>query len=165
MRITFILIHIIAATIPFFEDIVPKSNKVSVSWPKEFEGAVLIPVLLTEKERAFSRGFPGQIARFTDGSREIIFRRIVRASRKLHPAADCLKGSGFTVEPRPIRIDFKGKHWGCVEAKRLSESLHVCEQIYDMDGQSWSDTSSWFWSALLNRTQGPWSAVTIAEKI
>ena len=133
-------------------------------WPTEFEGRPLTPIALTEQERGFSRGFPGKIARFSDGHRELIIRYITRPSRKLHPSADCLKGSGYHVTPRPIREDRAGHYWGCVTAMRDNVQLNVCEQISDGAGSSWYDVSSWYWAAILGRSSGPWWAITVAEK-
>lgn len=106
------------------------------------------------------------LGRFTDGSREIIIRFISRPSRKLHSAADCLKGSGYTVEPRPIRVDRQGNYWGCMLAERGgTDRFHVCERIVDTAGNGWYDVSTWFWAALLERSEGPWWAVTVAEAL
>jgi hypothetical protein len=34
----------------------------------------------------------GRIAHFTDGEREAVLRRVTKATRKLHPASDCIAG-------------------------------------------------------------------------
>ena len=41
-------------------------------WPSTFEGRTLTPLPLNEMETKFATGFPGRIARFSDGEREII---------------------------------------------------------------------------------------------
>ena len=46
-----------------------------------------------------------------------------------------------------------------------TETLRVYERIYDDHSNTWTDTSAWYWSALLGNTTGPWWSVTIAEKI
>ena len=161
-----ILLHLIAFLAPFTAMKAASSGMQTDNfrWPVEFNGKPLERLELSELERGFSRGFPGRIARFTDGSQEIIIRRVQKETRKLHPAADCLKGGGYSVKPLPVRVDLEGKHWGCVQAERGRKVLDVCERIYDEAGNSWSDTSSWYWSAVLGKTTGPWWAVTVADK-
>ncbi len=102
-----IAIHLSALLVPFSEsqNQVPKANQPFQDWPTEFQGVPLSRLPMTEKEQGFSQDFPGEIGRFTDGSREIIIRFVERASRKLHPTADCLRGSGYTVEPQPLSRD------------------------------------------------------------
>ncbi len=67
---------------------------------------------LSDREQRFVSGFPGRIARFTDGKREIIVRWVTRETRMLHPAADCFRGMGYAIRPLPIYIDERGRHWG-----------------------------------------------------
>ncbi len=161
------LIYICAALMPFFAP--SKSGAASpdtvVNWPAEFEGRELIPLELSAKEQAFSKDFPGKIARFTDGDREILIRYLKRPSRSLHPSADCLRGAGFTIENKPLRLDQDGNLWGCVLAKRNTDTFKVCESIHDNFGKSWYDVSSWYWAAVLRKTQGGWWAITVAEAI
>ncbi|MDH3604730.1 MAG: hypothetical protein OEU26_34425 [Candidatus Tectomicrobia bacterium] len=160
-----IVFHLGIAAMPFFRTAseVQSAPVSTPEWPQQFEGRPLIPLTLTAEERGFHRGFPGQVARFTDGSREIVMRWIHRPSRRLHPAADCLKAVGYQVTPKPIRMDAERRHWGCVSAQRQGKRLHVCERIYDAHGNSWSDVSSWYWAAILGKTSGPWWASTLAE--
>ena len=133
-------------------------------WPKQFAGSDLEPLPLSDTEERFSRDFHGKLGKFTDGSREILVRWLSTPSRSLHPAADCLKGSGYSVSPRPVLVDREGLRWGCVHAERKAKQLMVCERIYDDEGNSWTDTSSWFWAAMLGRTKGPWWAMTVASE-
>ena len=162
----FLVLQLTAGLTPFvdWENNHLKTAQSFQQWPTEFEGLPLTPLKMTGKERGFSNGFPGKIARFTDGSREIIIRYIERPSRKVHPSADCFRGSGYTIKPQPISRDQNNQLWGCVLAKREGISYKVCERIYDQTGNSWYDVSSWFWSALLERQQGPWWAITVAEQ-
>ncbi len=163
-----LFIHICAALVPFAvsESSIQGNNSEFPGWPEEFDGQVLEKLDLTERERGFTNGFPGKIARFTDGSREIVMRYVERASRSVHPSADCLRGSGFRLETQPIRRDNNAKLWGCVLAEREGLRYRVCERIYDrFDQDSWYDVSSWYWASQLNRTQGPWWTVTVAERI
>jgi len=130
-------------------------------FPSEYDGRKIEALPLSADEAEYHRTFPGRVGRFTDGSKQIILRWITRESRTLHPAADCLSASGYSVRPGPVRVDRESKHWGCVLAVRSGERLEACEQIYDSQGNSFSDVSSWFWNALAGRTRGPWWAVTI----
>ncbi len=166
--IIFALIHIATALVPFL--VSHAGNSISdldfPGWPGEFNGKVLERLQMTEQERGFNTGFPGKIARFTDGSREIVMRFVQRPSRNVHPSADCLRGSGFELETQPIRRGHGGKLWGCVLARRDGKVYRVCERIYDTaTQQSWYDVSSWYWAARLGRTTGPWWTVTVAEPI
>ena len=92
-------------------------------------------------------------------------RYIQHPTRQLHPAADCLRGSGYTVEPQPISRDRDHGLWGCVLARDGDKTLRVCERIHDRYGNSWYDVSSWYWSAMLHNDNGPWTAVTVAEQV
>ncbi len=132
-------------------------------WPTQFEGRQLTMLPLSEREQRFGGGFPGRIARFTDGEREIVIRWVTEASRKLHPASDCFEGVGYHVSPLPLRVDDEGKRWGSFTAARQNERLRVSERIYADGGDSWSDVSAWYWAATSDAAAGPWWAVTIAE--
>jgi hypothetical protein len=60
-----------------------------------------------------------------------------------------------------MRRGADGRGWGCFAASRGADELRVCERIEDASGRSWSDASSWYWSALSG--EGPWLAVTTVE--
>ena len=166
-HIVIIALHLSACLAPFadWQSHDQSMGQPFQGWPTEFEGRPLTHLPMTDKERGFSQGFPGRIGRFTDGSREIIIRYVERASRKVHPSADCFRGSGYKVEPQAISRDQNGQLWGCVLAERDGISYRVCERMYDQSGNSWYDVSSWFWSVLLKNSQGPWWAVTVAERV
>jgi hypothetical protein len=135
-------------------------------WPEKYEGLDLKPLPLSPREERFAADFPGRIARFSDGNREIIFRWIERETRRLHSASDCLKGLGYSIAPLPLRIDSSGHRWSHFEARRGDEVLQAYERIYSDNGlQSWTDVSSWYWQSSIGNAQGPWWAVTIAEKL
>jgi hypothetical protein len=134
-------------------------------WPTHFEGRALTLLPLSEREQRFTRDFPGLIARFTDGEREIIIRWVTEATRKLHPASDCFEGVGYSVHPSPLQIDKDGRRWGSFKAVRQTEKLRVRERIYTDAGQSWTDISAWYWAAAAEDAPGPWWAVTVAENI
>jgi hypothetical protein len=167
MRILIYFLYLACALTPLSagQQTSNKQNKSFPGWPAQFHGQELVQVHLSAQEQRFVKGFPGRIGRFSRNSEEVILRWVTHASRKLHPASDCYKGSGYAITPQPIQVDFAGKHWGCFHAKRDGESLEVCEQIYDKQGNSWSDVSSWFWGAMLGHTQGPWWAVTVAKDL
>lgn len=127
-------------------------------WPDRFEGEVLVPAPLTEVESRFAAGFPGRIARFRAGNRQLVLRWVVEPTRRLHPAADCYRGSGFQVIPRS-----PADGWGRFEAVKEGRRVEVLERIRDAAGASWPDVSSWYWSALLGRTGGPWWSEVVAR--
>ncbi len=164
-RLVFLLFHLFAATLPI---ILSDSNEIdsqmaAVSFPSTFEGLTLIELPLTARENEFSIGFPGRIKRFTDGQREVLVRIVTRPTRKLHPSADCFKGAGFRVIPAAAKVDSTGKVWGCFTAVQRARQFSVCELIKTDSGQSWYDTSSWFWSAVMNSHSGPWMAYTVVD--
>ena len=134
-------------------------------WPSELQGNQIYALPLTEREEAFARDFPGRIGRFSDGTREIILRWVTQDTRKLHPASDCFRGAGYAVHPLPVRVDRVGDYWSCFAASARGASMRVCERIRGVKGESFSDTSAWFWAALLGESKGPWWAETIAEPL
>lgn len=162
----YIIVCVIAASAPFIPaySFHAGGNTAFSGWPKDIEGCSLKQEELTEREIDFSGEFPGKIARFSDGTREIIIRWVTSRTRKLHPASDCFKGMGYAVYPLPLHIDKKQREWNSFEAHSGETHLRVRELIFDDHGNHWSTPSSWYWAALLGKTQGPWWAVTIAEK-
>ena len=136
-------------------------------WPAQFEGRALTELPLSAREKQFTEGFPGKIARFTDGEREIIFRWVTRQTRALHPAADCFRGLGYSIHPLSLTTDAGGNRWSTFEASRSKDKLLVRERIYSASGQSWTDVSSWYWQVTLGKSeenQTGWWAVTVAER-
>jgi hypothetical protein len=128
-----------------------------------FEGGDLVEEPLTEREAAFAEGFPGRIGRYSAGGKVVILRETDRATHRVHSAATCLAASGWTVEPLPVeRLAVGG--WSRFRAKKGGETLLVREQIRASDGSRLTDVPSWFWSALLGRTKGPWLVVTVVER-
>jgi hypothetical protein len=134
------------------------------AWPAQFQGRPLTELPLTGRDRRFADDFPGHIGRFSDGTREIILRYTDRATRRLHPASDCLRASGFAIEPLPARRGPDGAAWSCFAARRGAEGLTICEQIRDADDHSWPEPSSWYWPALAGASRGPWWSTTIVER-
>jgi hypothetical protein len=111
----------------------------------------------------FAADFPGEIGVFTDGARTYVVRWVRTPTRKLHPAADCLRALGYKVQPMPIFAASDGSHWGSSSAQHGVEQLRVRERIVDSAGREWTDASAWFWAAAFGRSSGPWWAITIIE--
>lgn len=163
----YIVVCVIAALLPFLSaQPEPSGSAAAVAfpgWPTEFEGKTLTPLALTEVEQRFNTDFPGKIARFSDGKREIVIRWVTEATRKLHPASDCFQGLGYTVKPLAVRRDEKGSLWSSFAASKGNDRLRVYDRIHADSGETWTDVSAWYWSAL-KRTNGSWWAITVAEK-
>jgi len=132
-------------------------------WPHEFQGRPLSPVTLSEQDGRFLTGFPGAVARFTDGERNFILRWVTQPTRKLHPAEDCYRGLGYDVGATRIHADRDGSRWRCFEVTRNGRTHSVCEQLRDLEGAHWTDVSSWYWAATLGETRGPWLVVTVTD--
>jgi len=132
-------------------------------WPAEFEGRPLRPLPLTALEERFADNFPGRVGRFSDGDREIILRWVAHETRRVHPAADCFKASGYELTPKPIEVDAQGVRWGHFLARRAGTTVSVRERLHDADAQSFTDVSAWYWAAFWGRSRGPWWAVTVAR--
>jgi hypothetical protein len=125
---------------------------------------------LTSYEESFFRIIPGQMARFTDGSREILFRRVESPTRKLHPSSDCMQASGYSIDFQAAETDADGKTWSQFKATHKGKSIFVKEIVLDGNGiqvsdTTWPDISSWYGSVWWTRQNGPWTAVTISEAI
>ena len=163
--LTLFSLFVVAALIPFWETSSQQcpANDQFPGWSAAPLPASLSPVAPNAREARFAQGFPGRIAVFTDGSRTYVVRWVRTATRKLHPAADCLRAVGYATQPAPIVACVDGTHWGAVRAQRSTETLRVRERIVDSTDHEWSDVSAWFWSAVTNRTAGPWWAVTVFE--
>jgi hypothetical protein len=140
------------------------ANGVFPGWPSSFEGKPLTRLPLNEMEQKFTTDLPGKFGRFTDGEREIIIRWVTEATRKMHPASDCFQGLGYTVNPLPVRRDKNGSLWSSFAAAKGNKRLIVYEQIHSDAGETWTDVSAWYWSALRQQDNGSWWAITIAEK-
>ncbi len=137
----------------------------SVEWPREWNGQPLRPLALTEVEERFARQFPGALARLTDGRQVLVMRQVRQPTRMLHPAADCYQGIGYRIQAQQLEQDANKDLWRCFEAVRGDSRQRVCERIEDASGQAWTDTSAWYWAAVMGKTQGPWQAVTVATPI
>lgn len=132
-------------------------------FPSRIDGRTVTPLEMSPREAAFARDFPGRIGRFTDGEREIIVRWVARPTRRLHPAADCLRGIGYAVTPAPMRRTADGQLQSCVRAVKGGDRLVVCEHVGNGAGRSWPDVSAWYWHALLAGEGGSWWSVVVAQ--
>lgn len=137
-----------------------------VEWPAQYAGEPLQPLALSAVEQRFAAQFPGAIARFSAGARAVTLRHVTRPTRKLHPAADCYRGLGYRIQAIHLeqRSDGNGLQ-RCFVASGHGVDLRVCEYIEDAAGQSFSDNSAWYWSALSGDSVGPWRAVSTAERL
>jgi hypothetical protein len=132
-------------------------------WPAQYEGRALTPLPLSARENQFIQDFPGRVGRFSDGRRELVLRWTTAPTRRLHPAADCFRGAGFTVTPQPAQRSAEGAAMSCFRASRAGEALDVCEHVRDAQGNSWPDAGAWYWHALLGGG-GPWWSVVTARR-
>lgn len=133
------------------------------AWPAQFEGRPLRRLEMTADERRMLAGFPGDVARFTDGERDIVLRWVTQPTRQLHPAEDCYRGFGFTTAAARIEADRDGVRWRCFTASKDGATREICEQLRDADGAHWTDVSAWYWDATLERTHGPWLVTTVTR--
>lgn len=136
-----------------------------VTWPASIDGRRLTPIAPTALDTRLARDFPGRIARFTDGRRQIVLRHVPQATRQLHPARDCFAAIGYRIAPVPMARGSDGALSSCVEARRDGRVLRICERIVARDGGTFPDVSSWYWPALLGRSAGPWLATTSVERV
>ncbi|MCP1621534.1 exosortase Q [Pseudomonas nitroreducens] len=142
------------------------ATRVAQEWPVQFEGRTLRPLALSPVEQRFAEDFPGQLGRFSDGQRSIVLRQVLRPTRKLHPAEDCFRALGYRIEQTQLRQRAGAQGLQrCFVVTREGMRLQVCDYIEDATGQSFSDTSAWYWSALSGRSIGPWQAVTLASPL
>lgn len=157
------IVAVLAAVAPLMAS-TPKSPSLPdfPGWPTHFEGRALRSLPLTEPEQRFERTFPGRIGRFTDGSRELVIRWVTKPTRMLHPAADCFRGSGYAIEPRPLERH-EDSSWSAFDATKGTMRFRVRERITGANGDQWSDVSAWYWSASRSAVDGPWWATTVAD--
>jgi exosortase/archaeosortase family protein len=160
-------VSLFAAFAPLFrvETVAPIHAHPFDGWPTEWEGISLTPLPLDEIETRFAKTFPGKTARFAAGDKALLIRWIAAPSRKVHAAAHCLTAHGFRITPGPLYIDDKGAPWGRFTATKDDLTVEVREQYRDAVGRAWSDVSSWYWSALLGESSGPWWGYTVSIRM
>ena len=169
-------------------------QRASSEFHTTWQGAPLRPLALSEVEQRFARRFPGTLARFavglslvetanpgtpfdtpgrtdtgSDGSRVLVLRHVDKPTRMLHPAVDCYQGLGYRIAAQQLELDREQNLWRCFEATQNAASggqrLRVCERIVDAKGQGFTDTSAWYWAAVMGQSQGPWQAITVARPL
>jgi hypothetical protein len=163
-RLLFALLALLAAAAPWLRgerDSAP-SPGAATPWPARFEGRALMPMAPAPEDALLARRFPGRVARFSDGRRQIVLRQVAAATRRLHPARDCFRAVGYDIAPAPMRLASGRGPASCFLARRSGRTLRVCERIEGPDGRSWPDISSWYWAALLGG-RGPWTAALTVE--
>ena len=131
----------------------------------EWQGQPLRPLALSEVEQRFARRFPGTLTRLTNGTQVLVLRSVDQPTRMLHPAPDCYQGLGYRIAAQQLERDGDQRLWRCFEAQRGGQRLRVCERIVDAAGQGFTDTSAWYWAAVLGQSQGPWQAITVASPL
>ena len=146
----------------------PSAASAFNEWPATWDGVPLRPMALTDVEYRFAQRFPGAIARMTDGERMFVLRRVDAPTRMLHPAVDCYRALGYSIDHARLERDAQARMWRCFSAARAQtgkqgQTLRVCERIVDAGGTAFTDTSAWYWAAAGGRSQGPWQAVTRVE--
>lgn len=156
---------LLASGIPFLSGVGEKSTAPPIKVPAMAQKIILQQGLeaqsLEAMDRRFSKDFPGSIARFRNSKTELLVRSVSRATRSLHPSSDCFKGSGYNIHPLHSQMDEEGNVWSCFHAERINRKLEVCEHVLSADSLNhWSDIQSWFWSATLRSSPGPWTALT-----
>ncbi len=168
-RICLLFFFLVAAILPVSQMYHPTNRPVEVAatifpgWPSTFEHRKLRELPLSPLERQFERGFPGKIAAFSDNRHTVVCRWVTTATRQLHSAADCYRGSGFEIRWLPGMIDDDGNRWSSFEASQRTHTILVRERIFDSHHNSWSDVSDWYWAALFNKTTAPWWSITVTE--
>ena len=134
-------------------------------WPQILDGQPLRPLALSTVERRFANQFPGRIGRFSTGDAAVTLRSVDRPTRMLHPATDCYRGLGYKIMDSRLETDAEARLWRCFTAWRDGQAYRVCERIEAADGEGFTDTSAWFWAASLERSSGPWLAVTKVRRL
>ena len=141
------------------------TSPVTAELPSQWNGLPLRPLALSEVERRFTRHFPGTIARLTDGEQVLVLRTVRQPTRMLHPAADCYKGLGYHIRDEQLQAVAGQTRQRCFTAERAGQRIRVCEHIEDAQGQTFTDTSAWYWAAIAGQSVGPWQAVTVARPL
>ena len=143
----------------------PDQRASSSEFATQWQGQPLRPLALSEVENRFARRFPGTLSRLTNGTQVLVLRSVDKPTRMLHPATDCYQGLGYRIAAQQLELDSKRLLWRCFEAQRGGQRLRVCERIVDAAGQGFTDTSAWYWAAVLGQSTGPWQAVTVASPL
>ena len=160
---TLVIVCLVAGLVPLLPwrtDATASSNEAAREWPEPFRS--MKQGELTDAERRFAAGV--QMGRFHQDGCDWLVRWIRDASRRVHPAEECYRATGWRVQPRlsqvsavsDTRLPAQPRNWGCFAARRGAETVEVCQTIIDENGRSWSDVGSWWWSATFGKSKGPW---------
>ncbi len=151
-----------------FSPLVPEKEsgaKIPSSWPTQFDEKILSPLPAAAADRYFQNGFPGHVARFSDGRRQIVLRQVNEATRKLHPARDCFQALGYTIDNAAMERTDQRQARSCFDAAKDGKTLRICEAVTDAEGNSFPEVSAWYWPALTGQSKGPWLAATTVETV
>jgi hypothetical protein len=164
-RVTFLLACVAAAIAPLFRTgAVAAEAGPLPDPPATFEGRALRRVDQSDVTRAFASEFPGRLATFTDGERMIVWRHVVEPTRRMHALSYCYRCAGYVVEPLPAIHDATGAVWGRFAFESDGARFEVREAVVDADGARFTDVSSWWWSAAVGASRGPWTAWAVVER-
>jgi hypothetical protein len=133
-------------------------------WPSRFEGLALTPLPAGAQDVYFARDFPGKVARFTAGPRQVVLRWVNAPTRRLHPASHCFAGAGYRILPLPMDHGSDGSLMSCFSARKPGEALRVCEQLRGSGTRSWPDVSSWYWHAVAAPAGESWWSYVLVER-
>ena len=90
-------------------------------WPSRLDGRALTPLPPAAQDAYFTRDFPGKVARFAAGGRQVVLRWVNAPTRRLHPASHCFAGAGYAIKPLPMHAGSDGSLMSCFSARKPSE--------------------------------------------
>ncbi len=123
--------------------------------PRRIQGRTLKPLPLKDYEQRFTEGLPGRLAKFTDGTCEYMLQWIADRTRLLLlPRPTVWPALGFKITPEPLWIDEAGNRLVFFSGHAADQLYRVRSRIFNSDGQSWHDPSSWYWSVLVQHVVG-----------
>ncbi len=170
-RVAMVVLALAALMAPWFMILTPRfpASPALGNDPEifTFDGLTLPLTRLptTDIEAAFARSFPGTLASYAWEGKQVILRRVTRATRRLHPTRDCLRASGFlTTDGTTVKLP-DGSQWARFHATRDGKRWIVSERIISESNRvSWTDVSTWYWAAVRHPLNGPWQAETVISE-
>ena len=132
-------------------------------WPSRLDGQALTPLPPAAQDAYFTRDFPGKVARFAAGGRQVVLRWVNAPTRRLHPASHCFAGAGYAIKPLPMHAGSDGSLMSCFSARKPHEVLRVCEKLRG-EARSWPDISSWYWHAVAAPAGSSWWSYVFVER-
>jgi hypothetical protein len=154
----------IAPAIPRQAPSVEATARGFAGWPRSLDGAPLTRLPPGPQDEWFARDFPGRVARFATQDKQVVIRWVDSPTRRLHPANQCFRGAGYSIARRPMRLAGNGDAMSCFAASKGTDVLEVCEKIEAASGRTWSDVSSWYWSALARPDPGGWWSYVVVTR-